>query len=67
MSVANCHQVPETHIEELEDTLEEVNLKLALWTNSSDFAQLTEAWRAAHFEALDILAMEESIQRWDDK
>lgn len=56
-------QVPETRLDELDDTLEEVTLKLSLWQSSAEFTQLTEAWRGCHFEALDAAAMEEAVAK----
>jgi hypothetical protein len=57
-------QLGESAVEALDDTADEVALKLALWQGSAEFASLTESWRGCQFEALDLPAMEEAVVRF---
>jgi dynein heavy chain len=57
-------QLGESAVEALDDTADEVSLKLALWQGSAEFASLTESWRGCQFEALDLPAMEEAVARF---
>lgn len=56
--------MPESRCNELEDTLEEVNLKLSLWQCTAEFSELSTSWCSSQFEALDVPAMEEAVARW---
>ncbi len=56
-------QLNESQCEALTDTADEVSLKLGLWEGSAELEELSEGWRAQHFEALDVPAMDETIGR----
>lgn len=45
------------------DTADEVSLKLALWEGSAELEELSQQWRGAQFESLDVQAMEEAINK----
>lgn len=53
----------ESQCESLADTSDEVSLKLALWTGSSEFEELSGGWCGTLFESLDVAAVEEAINR----
>ncbi len=57
-------QLGESKCDELDDTGEEVNLKLSLWQGSAEFESLAGSWRETHFEALDVALLEETINKW---
>jgi hypothetical protein len=56
-------QLPESPVDKMAEVREDVALKLSLWTSSAEFEALTTAWRAAQFEAMDVPAMEEIVDR----
>eukprot|EP00873_Tetraselmis_striata_P045243 jgi/Tetstr1/465507/TSEL_010176.t1 len=56
--------VPESRTEELDDLIEEVNLKSNLWQGSMDWDALVGGWQAQHFDSLRVEEMEETTARY---
>lgn len=54
----------ESTCDDLNDTAEEISLKLGLWTGMAEFEALTQAWTGTHFDSLDVVAMEEAVVRF---
>lgn len=57
--------VAESGSEELNETSEEVQLKLNLWIGGHDFEEITRGWREEHFGSLDIGKLEETINAYN--
>ena len=47
-------KVQETRTDELDELVEEVNLKTNLWQGSADWTDMVTGWKAEHFEQLKV-------------
>lgn len=58
-------KVVESGSEELNETSEEVQLKLNLWIGGHEFEDVTRGWREEHFGSLQIQKLEETINMYN--
>lgn len=58
-----CAQLGESPCESLQDTADEVSLKLSLWQGGAEFEDLTSSWCSMLFDQLDVPAVEEAVVR----
>lgn len=54
----------ESKSEELQETCEEVQLKLDLWIGGHKFEDITEKWKAEHFADLEMQAVDETMTKY---
>eukprot|EP00878_Enallax_costatus_P024947 GHUV01026655.1.p1 GENE.GHUV01026655.1~~GHUV01026655.1.p1 ORF type:complete len:285 (+),score=109.46 GHUV01026655.1:1668-2522(+) len=57
-------KVQESQVDDLSVVQEDVALKMSLWSSSAEFESVTAAWKASHFESLDLAGMEDTVARF---
>ncbi|XRB21521.1 dynein axonemal heavy chain [Pseudoscourfieldia marina] len=62
MKYQRLFKIMESEFEELDALHDDVEVKYSLWAGSRDWKELTEAWIATPFEAMDMADFEEKLQ-----